>query len=122
VALLAVGAALVVGHLADLLLPRPQLAVDVPRGLLGLALAVAAGAAVAFLGHQAGGVVDGLAALIYGAVLGGVAALMGLAASYLAVEAGDDVQHSSPWALAVVQAVFPIAACAPVALALQWVL
>jgi hypothetical protein len=124
VALLAVGAALVVGHLVDLVLPRPQLAVDVPRGLLGLALAVAAGAAVAFLGHRAGGVVDGLAALTYGAVLGGVAALMGLAASYLAVEATDadagDVR--TPWALAVVQAVFPIAACAPIALALQWAL
>ena len=35
VALLAVGAALVVGHLVDLVLPRPQLAPGVPRGLLG---------------------------------------------------------------------------------------
>jgi hypothetical protein len=121
VALLAVGAALVVGHLVDLVLPRPQLAVDVPRGLLGLALAVVAGAGVAFLGGSAGGLVDGPAALVYGAVLGGVAALMGLAASYLAVEVSSDTRLS-PWAVAVVQAVFPIAACAPVALALQSVL
>ena len=121
VALLVIGAALVVGHLVDLGLPRPQVAVDVPRGLLGLVLAVAAGAAVAFLGRGSVGLVDGRAALIYGAVLGGVAALMGLAASYLAVEASGDTRLS-PWAIAVVQAVFPIAACAPLALALQSVL
>jgi hypothetical protein len=137
VALLAVGAALVVGHLTDLLMPRPQLASGVPRGLLGLLLAVVAGAVVAFLGRGAGGLVDGLAAVIYGAVLGGVAALMAVAASYLVVEAsapglpadesdaaGTDAAESgfSPWALAVVQAVLPVAACAPVALALQSVL
>lgn len=121
VALLAVGAALVVGHLVDLALPRPQVAVDVPRGLLGLALAVVAGALVAFLGRGAGGPADGLTALIYGAVLAGVAALTALAASYLAVEASSDTRLS-PWAIAVVQAVFPIAACAPLALALQSVL
>ena len=42
VALLAVGAALVVGHLADLVLPRPQLAEGVPCGLLALVLSVVA--------------------------------------------------------------------------------
>jgi hypothetical protein len=127
VALLAVGAALVVGHLVDLVLPRPQLAPDVPRGLLGLVLAVVAAAAVAFLGRAAGDLVDGMAAVIYGAVLGGVAALMALAASYLVVEAGEDAapdgeQSVPPWALSVVQAALPLAACGPVALALQAVL
>jgi hypothetical protein len=133
VALLAVGVALVVGHLVDLALPRPQLALDVPRGLVGLVLAVLAAAATAFLARAAGDLVDGVAAVVYGAVLGVVAALTALAASYLVVEAtapdlpdeedaAEDDQRLSPWAPAVIQAVLPLAACAPVALALQTVL
>ena len=51
-------------------------------------------------------------------LLAAVAALVALAASYLVVEATADGHHS-PWALAVVQVVLPLAACAPVALALQ---
>jgi hypothetical protein len=116
VALLAVGAALVAGHLVDLLLPRPQLAPGVPRGLLGLVLAVPAGAAVAFLGRDAADLRGATTALLFGAVLGGIAALVALVASYLVVEAADSAEP--PWALTVVQAVLPLAACGPVALAL----
>jgi hypothetical protein len=134
VALLAIAAALVAGHLVDVALPRPQLADDVPRGLLGLVLAVAVGAAVTYLGRSAGGPADGRLALVYGAVLGGVAGLMALVGSYVSVEATadpaeDDAARSvvadepaSPWALAVIQAVLPLAACGPVALAMQTVL
>jgi hypothetical protein len=129
VALVAVGAALVVGHLVDVALPRPQLADDVPRGLLGLAVAVAVAAAVTFLGRSAGGPADGRLALIYGAVLGGVAALMALVGSFLSVEAAADPEDSvlleepaAAWALAVIQAVLPLAACGCVALAVQSVL
>jgi hypothetical protein len=131
-AVLAVGAALVVQHLADLVLPRPQLAERVPRGLAGLLLAVLAGAAVAYgrggeLGG--GGLLPGSAAvLVYGAVLGGAAALAGLAASFFAVDgpavAGSAEESDPPrgWAVPVVQAVLPFAVCAPIALALQTVL
>ncbi len=127
VALLAVGAALVVGHLVDVLLPRPQLAAGVPRGLLALVLAAAAGAAVGFLGRDVSGVVDPLRAVVHGAALGGIAALVAVAASYLVVEATaeqrpDDEPAQSPWALSVIQAALPLAACAPVALALHSVL
>jgi hypothetical protein len=126
VALLAVGAALVVGHLVDLVLPRPQLADGVPCGLLGLVLAVVAGAAVAFLGRDVSGTVDALAAVIYGAVLGGVATSVSLVASYLVVEAAAEPpegdQPPPVWALALIQGVLPLAACGPVALALQSVL
>ena len=87
VALLAVGAALVVGHLVDLVLPRPQLADGVPCGLLGLVLAVVAGAAVTYLGRDTSGTVDPANAVIFGAVLGGVAAMVSLVGSYLVVEA-----------------------------------
>jgi hypothetical protein len=129
VALLAVAAAVLVGHVVDLLLPRPRLADDVPRGLAGLVLAVLAGAAVAYLGRGTGGPVDALTALASGAVLGLVAALAALAASYVVVEvtgsdgpAEDDVEARSPWVLGVIQAVLPLAAGAPVAVALQTVL
>ena len=126
VALLAVGAALVMGHLADLVLPRPRLAEGVPCGLLGLFLAVVAGAVVTFLGREVSGTVDALAAVIYGAALGGVAGLVSLVASYVVVEAAaeaaDDEQAPAVWALALIQGVLPLAACGPVALALQSVL
>jgi hypothetical protein len=125
VALLAVGAALVAGHLVDLVMPRPHLATGVPRGLLGLLVSVLVGAVVAFLGRDAAGSPGVLAALLGGAVLAGVTAMVALVASYVVVEAAE-ADHAdpslSPWALSVIQAVLPLAACAPVALALQTVL
>ena len=131
VALLVVGVALVVGHLVDLVLPRPALAAGVPRGLLGLVVSVLAGALVGFLGRDVGGAAGAAHALIGGAVLAGATAMVALVASYIAVEAtaadedgpAPHVDASlSPWALSVVQAVLPLAACAPMALALQTVL
>jgi hypothetical protein len=128
VVLLAVGAALVAGHLVDLVLPRPQLAPGVPRGLAGLAVSVLAGAVVTFLGRGLDEPSGGAAALAYGAVLGLVAGLMAVAASYVVVEATAAGGHAtgegavSPWLLAVVQAGLPLAACAPVALAFQTLL
>jgi hypothetical protein len=112
-AVLAAGAALVVGHLVDLVLPRPAITAGVPRGLLGLALAVLAAVLVALLRRDGSTLVDALAAATYGAALGGVAALMSLGASYVLTERGR-----SSWALSVVQAVLPLAAAAPVAYAL----
>ena len=135
VALLAVGAALLVGHAVDLVLPRPFLAPGVPRGLVGLVLSVAAGALVAFLGRDIGGTAGTVLTLVLGAALAGVTAMVALVASYVVVEAtaADEAGPRpalvvradpafSPWALSVVQAVLPFAACAPVALALQMVL
>jgi hypothetical protein len=128
VVLLAVGSALVAGHLVDVVLPRPHVAPGVPRGLPGLGVSVVVAAAVTFLGRGLAEPAGGPAALAYGAVLGLVAGLMGLAASYVVVELtaagrvgpGDDA--TSPWILAVVQTALPLAACAPVALALQMLL
>jgi hypothetical protein len=108
-AVLAVGAALLVGHLVDLLLPRPEIADGVPRGVLGLGLAVLVAVVVAVLRRDGGT----LSAVGYGAALGGVAALAALAASYVVAERGR-----SNWALPVVQVVLPLAAVAPVAYAL----
>lgn len=132
VALLAVGGAQVVGHLVDLVLPRPRLADGVPQGLAGLVLAVLTGALIAYLGRGAGNALDGVAAVVYGAVLGMVASLMALAAAYVVVAAlgtgvaGEDgpacEPRFSPWGLPLLQVVLPLAACAPVALAMQTVL
>jgi hypothetical protein len=130
-ALLVVGAALVVGHLVDLVAPRPYLATGVPRGLLGLVLSVLAGALVAFLGRDVGGTAAAVPALVGGAVLAGVTAMVALVASYVVVEGTSADEDGpaprgdpslSPWAVSVVQAVLPLAACAPVALALRTVL
>lgn len=112
-AALAVGAALVAGHLVDLALPRPRLAEGVPRGLLGLLVAVLAAVVVALLRRQGAELSDSLAAATYGAALGGVAALMAVGASYVVTERGE-----ASWSLPVVQAVLPMAAAAPVAYAL----
>jgi hypothetical protein len=126
VALVAVGTTLVVGHLVDLVLPRPQLADGVPRGLVGAVLAVLAGAAVAVLAAGlVGDVLDERRALVHGAVVSGVAALTALVASYVVVEATAtddepaDEQRFSRWVLPVIQVALPVAACAPVVLALQ---
>lgn len=112
-AVLVVGAALVVGHLVDLVLPRPEITPGVPRGLLGVVLAVLAATAMAVLSREGDALVDVLSAAIYGAALGGVAALTALGASYVVTERGE-----RSWALSVVQAVLPLAAAAPVAYAL----
>jgi hypothetical protein len=112
-AVLAVGAALLVGHLVDLVLPRPEITPGVPRGLLGLVLAVLAAVVVALLRRDGGTLLAAMSAGTYGAALGGVAALMALGASYVVAERG-----STSWALPVVQAVLPLAAAAPVAYAL----
>jgi hypothetical protein len=116
-ALLAVGAALLAGHVVDLVLPWPRLAPGVPRGLLGLVLAVVVAAAAAFVGRGAGGLVGGLSAVTFGALLGAVAALVAVAGSYVTAEA--EATGRRALALAVAQGLLPIAACAPVALALQ---
>ncbi|KGH45831.1 hypothetical protein IN07_15065 [Modestobacter caceresii] len=112
-AVLVVGAALLVGHLVDLVLPRPEITPDVPRGLLGVVLAVLAATGVALLDREGDALVDVLSAAIYGAALGGAAALTALAASYVVAE-----RDEWTWALPVVQAVLPLAAVAPVAYAL----
>ena len=121
-------------HLVDLVLPRPQVADGVPRGLPGLVLAVAGrGGGRPTSGARASAARSSrVAAVVYGAVLGLVAALMAVAASYVVVAAhADDAPQGdahageprfSAWALPVIQVVLPLAACAPVALAMQTVL
>ncbi|WP_346620263.1 hypothetical protein [Blastococcus montanus] len=123
VAALVTGAALLVGHLTDQVLPRPRLAVGVPRGLTGAVLAVLAGAATAWAARDVADL-GALRALAAGAVVAGVVALVAVAGSYLAVETamGGAAETLSPWATSTVQVVLPLAAGAPVALGLLTVL
>jgi hypothetical protein len=61
--------------------------------------------------------------LLFGAALGVVAALAALAASYLSVESpAGTAGPARVRGLPVVQAVLPLAVCAPIALALRTVL
>lgn len=121
-AVLAVGGALVVGHLVDVVLPRPRVTPEVPCGLLAVVLAVVAGALVAVLRHGADTLTDGLSSVIFGTVLGCVAALISLAGSYIVADTLTTDRPPPHWALPLVQALLPIAACGPVALALLSIL
>ena len=120
-AALVVGAALVAGHLVDLVMPRPPVAAGIDRGVLGLLVALLAGIGVALLRHAPGGLADTLSSVTTGLVLAGVAALIGLAGSYVVAAALPRPglpARGRAGAAPVLQAVLPIAACAPVAFAL----
>lgn len=105
-----VGAAVITGHVVDLLVPYPRIVEGVPRGVLGfVAGVVAAILAATYLG-EADRLVEQLGAVILGGVLGGVACLVAIGASYAAVE-----RRGIMVAQAAVQAVLPFALAAPVA-------
>jgi hypothetical protein len=116
-AALVVGVTLVAGHLVDAVLPRPQVAPGIDCGVLGLLVALLGGVGVALLRHAPGGLADTLSSVTAGLVLAGVAALVGLAGSYVVAEAGTSPAGTAV-APPVLQAVLPFAACAPVAFSL----
>jgi hypothetical protein len=112
---LVVAAALAAALLVDAVLPRPPVAEGVSRGVPGLLAAVAAGAAVALLESGTGELVDVLSGVTTGLVLGLVAALAGTAASYALADTGRPVPSAAG---AAVEALLPLAVCAPALLAL----
>src|SRR3712207_5921621 len=93
-ALLAVGAAVVAAHVVDLVLPRPQIAYGVPRGLLGLVAAVLAAAAVTWFRQRPEDLFGTLGAAIYGGGGGAVAGLVRLPARDIAVR--GDLSRGGP--------------------------
>lgn len=105
----AIGGAVVVGHLVDLLLPVPRITPDVPRGLLSLLLSVGTAIAASVTLSDPGGLIDSLGAAIVGSIVGLVTALLAVAASYVAAER----PHQS-WSLPWLQALLPLAGAAPV--------
>ncbi|PWW22621.1 hypothetical protein JD79_01779 [Geodermatophilus normandii] len=113
--LVVVGAALVAGHLVDAVLPRPAVADGADRGVPGLLAAVVAGVAVALSGSGTAELVDVVSGTTTGLVLGLVAALAGTAASFVL---GDWRGRGAAAGGVAVEAVLPLAVCAPVLLAL----
>lgn len=109
-ALVAVGGAIVVGHLVDLLVPHPRITPGVPRGLIALLLSVGTGIAAGVLLSDPEGLIQGVGGAIVGAILGLVAALLAVAASYIAAERPQG-SWSQPW----MQAILPLAGAAPIA-------
>lgn len=109
-AALATGVGLVVSHLLDLVLPMPRFSEGVPRGLLGFLFGVVVAAAIAVWRLGGATLVDNIGAGLYGGVLGAVALLMSVAATYVNLAA------SRPsLGMAWLQAALPFAATAPVA-------
>ncbi len=106
----AIGAAVVTGHLVDLVVPYPRIVDGVPRGLLGFVLGTGAAMLAAMHRGEADGLVEQLGTLILGGVLGGLACLVAIGASYVATE-----RPGSLIAQTAVQAVLPFALAAPVA-------
>ena len=113
--LLVVAAALAAGHLVDALLPRPLVADGASRGVPGLLAALAAGVAVALAESGTAETVDVLSGVTTGLVLGLVAALAGTAASFATADAG--APHRAAGGV-LVEALLPLAVCAPALLAL----
>lgn len=110
------GGAVAVGHLVDLMLPMPRITPDVPRGLTALVLSVGTAIAAAVTLSDAEGLMESLGAAMVGAILGLVAALLAVAASYIAAQ-----RRRLSWSLPWLQALIPLAGAAPVGyfLALQ---
>jgi len=106
----AIGAAVVTGHLVDLVLPYPRIVDGVPRGLLGFVLGTAAAMLAAMYRGETDRLVEQLGAVILGGVLGGLACLIAIGAPYAATERRGVVVAQSA-----VQAVLPFALAAPVA-------
>ncbi|MGY1607365.1 MULTISPECIES: hypothetical protein [unclassified Geodermatophilus] len=113
--LLVVAGALAAGLLVDAVLPRPPVAEGASRGVLGLLAAVAAGMAVALLESGTAALVEVISGVTTGLVLGLVAALAGTAASFLLADTGRRVPGIAG---AAVEALLPLAVCAPALLAL----
>ena len=86
-------------------------------------VAVLAAGAVTWLRRRPEELTDALGAAVYGGMVGAIAVLVSLVASYVVVQAdraARDPRRRGRWALPVIQAVLPLAACAPVALALAY--
>ena len=114
-AAVAAGLALVVGHLADTVLPVPRFSDEVPHGVLGVGLAVAfgtlAGAAHALGVRQ----VDLAEGALLGALVGGTAALVAVGVGYVARTVEPRQVRFAQLAIPYLRVALPLALTAPVA-------
>jgi hypothetical protein len=82
--ILAASAAVVAGHLVDLIAPVPRFDAEVPRGLLGVIAGAGVGAAVCYLGLRNTVEFTGGRAAFLGAAVGGIVGLFAIGAAFIA--------------------------------------
>ena len=111
----AIGAALVVGYLVDLVVPAPRFDPEVPRGLLGVLAAVGVGAAVGYLLLRDDTDFANGRALFVGAALGALAGLLGIASSFAMHSLTPPDSALRRQARRVAGALLPLSVLAPVA-------
>jgi hypothetical protein len=113
-AVVAAGVAVVACHLVDTVLPVPRLSAEVPHGLLGVAVAVGAGA-VAGAGHAAGDATLGpVGGAGLGALVAAVAALVAVGVGYIAQTVEPLPVPLARLALPYLRVALPLAFSAPV--------
>ncbi|HEY2174586.1 MAG TPA: hypothetical protein VGH85_12335 [Mycobacteriales bacterium] len=114
-AVLAVGSAVCVGHLVDVVLPLPRFSDQVPRGALATLVGAAVAAVAAAWRLDGVGQVTRAGAVFVGIVLGLVAGLVAVGVSY--IEKSATPRPAPLWWLALpyLKIALPLAATAPVA-------
>jgi hypothetical protein len=111
----AVGGALVIGCLVDLLLPAPRFDAAVPRGLLGLVAAAGLGGSLGYLMLKDVGQFGGGRGMFTGAALGALAGLLAIAAAFVLHTTPDPPTPIGHRLRPTIGALLPIAVIAPAA-------
>jgi hypothetical protein len=111
----AIGGALVIGCLVDMVLPAPRFDPAVPRGLLGLMASAGLGGSVGYLMLRGeAGFTGGRSAFI-GAALGALSGLLAIATAYVLHSTPEPPGPLGRRLRPVLSAVLPVALLAPVA-------
>lgn len=111
----AVGGALVIGCLVDLLLPAPRFDAAVPRGLLGLVAAAGLGGSLGYLMLKDVGQFGGGRGMFTGAALGALAGLLAIAAAFVLHTTPEPPTSLGRRMRPTIGALLPIAVIAPAA-------
>ena len=111
----AVGGALVIGCLVDLLLPAPRFDAAVPRGLLGLVAATGLGGSLGYLMLKDVGQFGAGRGMFTGAALGALAGLLAIAAAFVLHTTPEPPTSLGRRMRPTIGALLPIAVIAPAA-------
>lgn len=111
----AVGGALVIGCLVDLLLPAPRFDASVPRGLLGLVAATGLGGSLGYLMLKDVGQFGAGRGMFTGAALGALAGLLAIAAAFVLHTTPEPPTSLGRRMRPTIGALLPIAVIAPAA-------
>jgi hypothetical protein len=111
----AVGGALVIGCLVDLLLPAPRFDAAVPRGLLGLLAAAGLGGSLGYLMLKSLGQFGAGRGLFAGAALGALAGLLAVAAAFVLHTTPEPPTAVGRRLRPTIGALLPVAVIAPAA-------